>query len=90
MMVAQSCLEFAATEAVENVGELCGVTSRFAQFVTTPLMILSSHEDSVFTNAFGCAPKLGTPEYEAFRRVQRTEILSAHLLQRRQIARQLI
>jgi len=72
----QSCLEFAATEAVENVGELCGVTSRFAQFVTTPLMVLSSHEDSVFTSAFGCAPKLGTPEYEAFR----TEWMAAHSL----------
>ena len=30
-------------------------------------MILSSHEDSAFTNAFGCAPPHGAPEYEEFR-----------------------
>ena len=52
-----SCLQYAAENAVANVGELCGVTVNFVPFITTPLLILSSHEDSVFTNHFGCAPK---------------------------------
>ena len=43
------------------------MTANFVRFITTPLLILSSHEDSVFTNHFGCAPKYGTPEYEEFR-----------------------
>ena len=46
----ESCLQFAEENNVENVGELCGVTANFVKFITTPLLILSSHEDSVFTN----------------------------------------
>jgi len=70
----ESCLKFAEENNVENVGELCGVTANFVKFITTPMLILSSHEDSVFTNAFGCAPKYGTPEYQEFR----TEWMKAH------------
>ena len=45
----------------------CYFAANFVQFISTPLLILSSHEDSVFTRAFGCAPDYGTPEYEEFR-----------------------
>jgi len=70
----KSCLEFAEENGVENVGELCGLTANFAKFVTTPLAILSSHEDSVFTHIFGCEPRPGTPEHDEFR----TEWMTAH------------
>merc|ERR1711936_539155 len=68
----KSCLEFAAEQGVENVGELCGVTSKFLEFVTTPLLVLSSHEDSAFTNAFGCEPH-GTEQAQF-----RAEWMAAH------------
>ena len=63
----ETCLEFAEENALENVGELCGVTARFLQFVTTPLAMLTSHEDAVFTGAFGCQPYPNSPEHEQFR-----------------------
>ena len=63
----KSCLEFAAEQGVEDVGELCGLTTNFAQFITTPLAILSSHEDSAFTHDFGCEPDPHSPEHEQFR-----------------------
>lgn len=63
----KSCLEYAEENGVENVGELCGVGARFVQFITTPLAILTSHEDAVFTGAFGCQPFPNSPEHEQFR-----------------------
>jgi len=63
----KSCLEHAAQAGVENVGELCGVTANFIGFITTPLILLTSHEDRIFTGAFGCEPELGTPEHDQFR-----------------------
>jgi len=70
----KSCLEFAAEQGVEDVGELCGLTTNFAQFITTPLAILSSHEDSAFTHDFGCEPDPHSPEHEQFR----AEWMAAH------------
>jgi len=69
-----SCLQFAQENSVENVGELCGVTARFLEFVTTPLAMLTSHEDAVFTGAFGCQPFPNSPEHEQFR----AEWMAAH------------
>ena len=54
------------------------MTANFVRFITTPLLILSSHEDSVFTNHFGCAPKYGTPEYEEFRGLLRYHGIPHH------------
>merc|ERR1711892_119946 len=70
----KSCLEFAQQNGVGNVGELCGLTANFAKFITTPLMILSSHEDSAFSHIFGCEPHPGTPEHDEFR----VEWMTAH------------
>jgi len=70
----KSCMEYAEANGVENVGELCGLTANFAQFVTTPLLILSSHEDSSFAHIFGCEPRPGTPEHDEFR----TDWMAAH------------
>jgi len=69
-----SCLKFAHENGVENVGELCGLTANFASFISTPLLILSSHEDSAFTHIFGCEPRPGTPEHDEFR----TDWMMAH------------
>jgi len=70
----QSCLDYAQENGVENVGELCGLAANFAKFVSTPMLILSSHEDSAFAHIFGCEPRPGTPEADEFR----TEWMTAH------------
>ena len=70
----ESCLQFAAENGVDSAGELCGVTANFVHFVSTPLVVLSSHEDTAFTAGFGCAPAYSSPEYGQFR----AEWMAAH------------
>ena len=70
----ESCLQFAAENGVDSAGELCGVTANFVPFVSTPLVVLSSHEDTAFTAGFGCAPAYSSPEYGQFR----AEWMAAH------------
>jgi len=69
-----SCLEYAKAAGVENVGELCGVAARFTQFITSPLLILTTHEDAVFTSVFGCQPGPAQPDHEQFK----VEWMAAH------------
>jgi len=63
----KSCLQFANENNIENIGELCGVLANSLEFITTPLAMLTSHEDAVFTGAFGCQPFPNSPEHEEFR-----------------------
>jgi len=68
----KSCLQFAQDNSVENIGELCGVLARFLEFITTPLALLTSHEDAVFIAGMGCLAN--SPDHDQFRE----EWMAAH------------
>jgi len=49
-----SCTEYAANNSNDNVAALCGVTARNVRYITTPLLIMSSHLDPTIAPYFGC------------------------------------
>jgi len=50
----QSCQDHADSNNVANVGELCGPLARSLQFVTSPLLLMTSFFDPAITIVHGC------------------------------------
>ena len=75
----QSCLTYASTHEVANIGELCGPLARSAEFVSSPLLILTSYYDPVIAAIHGCEEnyeELGRNEWQNFK----VTFLAAHKL----------
>jgi len=65
-----SCQDYADTHGVDNIGELCGPLARSAEFVSTPLLVLTSYYDPVIAAIHGCEDTfadLGTKQWQDFK-----------------------